>query len=65
MKYMKSKKQNAINVPKMIPSLLFFAEIFPINVFNPGTTLAAPCILLLILASVSRCSPKLSFTAYA
>ena len=48
-----------------MPSLLFFAPILPIKLLIPGTWLAAPTILLLMLASVSLCIRKLSFTAYA
>tara|TARA_R110002060_G_scaffold42550_1_gene54005 strand:- start:705 stop:935 length:231 start_codon:yes stop_codon:yes gene_type:complete len=64
-KYINIKKQKAIKLPMIIPSLLFFADILPIRLFKPGTCAAAPVILRLILASVSLCSPKLSFTAYA
>lgn len=49
----------------MIPSLLFFVPIFPIKLLIPGTWLATPTILRLMLASVSLCNPKFSLTAYA
>jgi hypothetical protein len=64
-KYRKVRKQKAMKLPMMIPSLRFFAEILPIKLFNPGTCAAAPVILLLMLNRVSLCRPKLSFTAYA
>jgi hypothetical protein len=36
-KYKNKRKQKAIKLPMMIPSLRFFAEILPIRLFNPGT----------------------------
>lgn len=58
-----TKKQKAIKLPRMIPSLLFFAPILVIRLLIPGIVLAAPTILLLILANVSRCTPKFSLMA--
>jgi hypothetical protein len=54
MKYKNIKKQNAMKLPIIIPSRLFFADIFPIKLFSPGTLLAAPVIRRLMLAKVSR-----------
>lgn len=65
MKYKNIKKQKAMKLPMIIPSLLFFADILPIRLFNPGTWLAAPVILRLMLARVSLCKPKFSLIAYA
>ena len=65
MKNQSNKKHTAINPPIIIPSLLFLAEILPISVLIPGTWLAASVMRRLMLASVSRCSAKLSWTAYA
>lgn len=64
-KYKNIRTQNAMNIPIIMPSLRFFADILPIKLFKPGTWLAAPVILLLMLAKVSLCNPKLSLTAYA
>jgi len=36
-KYKSIKTQIAMNVPIIIPSLRFFAEILPIRLFKPGT----------------------------
>jgi hypothetical protein len=36
-KYKSIKTQNAMNVPMIIPSLRFFADILPIKLFKPGT----------------------------
>ena len=52
-KYKNMRKQNAMKPPIMNPSLLFFADILPIKLFNPGTWLAAPVIRRLMLANVS------------
>lgn len=62
-KYNNARKQKAINTARMIPSLLFFAPIRPIKLLMPGTWLATPTTLRLILAKVSLCAPKLSLTA--
>jgi hypothetical protein len=59
------KQQNAMKLPSMMPSLLFFDPIRPIRLLIPGTWLAAPTILRLMFASVSLCTPKFSCTAYA
>jgi hypothetical protein len=40
------RKQNAIKLASIIPSLLFFDPIRPIRLLIPGTWLAAPTILL-------------------
>lgn len=62
-KYKKASTQKARKLPIMIPSRLFLADILPMSVFIPGIWLAAPVILLLMLANVSLCKPKLSLTA--
>ena len=54
-----------MKLPSIIPSLLFFAPIRPINPLIPGTCAAAPTILLFTLASVSLCLPNPSLIAYA
>jgi len=36
-KYKSINTQNAMNVPIIIPSLRFFADILPIRLFKPGT----------------------------
>lgn len=59
------KKQKAINVPKIIPSLLFLLPILCIKSFTPGNWLAAKVILRLTLAKVSLCIPKFSLIVYA
>lgn len=64
-KYKNIKKQKAMKLPMMIPSLLFLADILPIKLFNPGTWLAAPVMRLLMFAKVSLWIPKLSLIAYA
>jgi hypothetical protein len=64
-KYNNIRKQKAMKLPKMIPSLRRFELILPIRLLMPGIWLAAPVILLLMLAKVSRWNPKFSFTAYA
>lgn len=56
------RTQNPIKTPRIIPSLLLFAPIFPIKEFTPGIWPAAPTIRRLMLARVSPCKPKLSFT---
>ncbi|KAH4001941.1 hypothetical protein HBH98_173050 [Parastagonospora nodorum] len=57
------RKQKAMKLARMIPSLLFFDPIRPMRLLMPGTWLAAPTILLLMFASVSRCTLKFSCTA--
>lgn len=37
MKYKNIRKQKAMKLPIIIPSLLFFADILPIRLFKPGT----------------------------
>jgi hypothetical protein len=59
------RKQKAIKLPNIMPSLLFFVPIRAIKLLMPGTWLAALTILLLTLANVSLCILKFSLTAYA
>jgi hypothetical protein len=59
------RQQNAMKLPNIIPSLLFFVPILPMRLLMPGTWLAAPTILRLMFASDSRCTLKFSWTAYA
>ena len=59
------KQQNAIKLPRIIPSLLFFVPILCMSPLIPGICAAAPVILLWILLRLSLCRAKLSFTAYA
>jgi hypothetical protein len=59
------KQQNAMKLPKIMPSLLFFVPILCISPLMPGICAAAPVILLWILLRLSLCNAKLSFTAYA
>lgn len=59
------RQQMAIKLPKIIPSLLFFDPILCISPLIPGICAAAPVIRLWMLLKLSRCSAKLSLTAYA
>ena len=59
------KQQNAMKVPKIIPSLLFLVPILCMSPLIPGICAAAPVILLWMLLRLSLCNAKLSFTAYA
>lgn len=59
------RKQTPIKAPRISASLRLLFPIFPIKAFTPGTWLAAPTILRLMLVIVSRWMPKFSLIAYA
>lgn len=59
------RKQKAMKLPKMMPSLRLLVPILEIKPFTPGICAAAEVIRRLILASVSLCMPKFSLIEYA